>query len=219
VTNAIQQGGDALADGWECSNQHCRGEQDPPRRPHAPAVADGEPQRAAAAGEQDDDGNPAGGEAHRRRSVPAAWRRLLLQRDVANDLMAAVIVVVVARVVERRHDANPAKTLAAHRSDVRRARRHRRVHVQLRRRPLYFSKDPAACANCHIMNSEYDSWQKASHHTVAKCVDCHLPHDFVPKYLAKAENGMRHSYGFTFQNFTSRFTSSRWAVASCRRTA
>ena len=65
----------------------------------------------------------------------------------------------------------------------------------------YFSKDPAACANCHIMNSEYDSWQKASHHTVAKCVDCHLPHAFIPKYLAKAENGMRHSYGFTFQNF------------------
>jgi cytochrome c nitrite reductase small subunit len=65
----------------------------------------------------------------------------------------------------------------------------------------YFSKDPAACANCHIMNSEYDSWQKASHHTVAKCVDCHLPHEFIPKYLAKAENGMRHSYGFTFQNF------------------
>jgi cytochrome c nitrite reductase small subunit len=65
----------------------------------------------------------------------------------------------------------------------------------------YFSTDPRACANCHIMQSEYDSWQKAGHHAAAKCVDCHLPHEFIPKYLAKAENGFWHSYGFTFQNF------------------
>ncbi len=43
----------------------------------------------------------------------------------------------------------------------------------------YLSKDPEACANCHIMNPQYDSWQKASHHTAATCVDCHLPHEFV----------------------------------------
>jgi cytochrome c nitrite reductase small subunit len=65
----------------------------------------------------------------------------------------------------------------------------------------YFSTNPAGCANCHVMQPQYDSWQKASHHTVAKCVDCHLPHDFVGKYLAKADNGFWHSYGFTFQNF------------------
>ncbi|GJM44738.1 MAG: hypothetical protein DHS20C21_15800 [Gemmatimonadota bacterium] len=65
----------------------------------------------------------------------------------------------------------------------------------------YFSTDPAACANCHIMQTQYDSWQKASHHTVARCVDCHLPHDFVGKYLAKASNGYHHSKGFTFQDF------------------
>jgi cytochrome c nitrite reductase small subunit len=65
----------------------------------------------------------------------------------------------------------------------------------------YFSTDPAACANCHIMNEQYDSWQKASHHAVSKCVDCHLPHDFFGKYLAKAENGYHHSKGFTFQDF------------------
>lgn len=65
----------------------------------------------------------------------------------------------------------------------------------------YFSTNPAACANCHIMNEQYDSWQKASHHTAAKCIDCHLPHRFVPKYLAKAENGYFHSKGFTFQDF------------------
>ena len=65
----------------------------------------------------------------------------------------------------------------------------------------YLSSDPKACANCHIMQSQYDSWQKSSHHGVAKCVDCHLPHDFLGKYLAKGENGYHHSRGFTFQDF------------------
>jgi len=65
----------------------------------------------------------------------------------------------------------------------------------------YFSTDPAACVNCHIMQPQYDSWQKASHHGVARCVDCHLPHGFVEKYVAKASNGYYHSKGFTFQDF------------------
>lgn len=65
----------------------------------------------------------------------------------------------------------------------------------------YLSPDPRACANCHIMQPQYDSWQKASHHTSATCVECHLPHAFVPKYLAKAENGWKHSSAFTLQNF------------------
>lgn len=65
----------------------------------------------------------------------------------------------------------------------------------------YLSTDPAACANCHIMQPQYDSWQKASHHTAATCVDCHLPSDFVGKYLAKAENGWNHSKAFTLQDF------------------
>lgn len=65
----------------------------------------------------------------------------------------------------------------------------------------YLSTDPEACTNCHIMQSQYDSWQKASHHTAAVCVDCHLPPGFVSKYLAKAENGYHHSKGFTLQDF------------------
>lgn len=65
----------------------------------------------------------------------------------------------------------------------------------------YFKTDPRACANCHIMQGQYDSWQKASHHTAAVCVDCHLPHDFVPKYIAKSENGWRHGKLFTLQSF------------------
>ena len=65
----------------------------------------------------------------------------------------------------------------------------------------YLSNDPKACVNCHIMRDEYDGWQKASHHAVATCNDCHVPHDLVPKYLVKAENGFWHSKGFTLQDF------------------
>jgi len=65
----------------------------------------------------------------------------------------------------------------------------------------YFSTDPRACANCHIMNDQYASWTKGPHHGAATCVDCHLPHDFVGKYLAKASNGYHHSKGFTFEDF------------------
>ena len=65
----------------------------------------------------------------------------------------------------------------------------------------YLSNDPKACVNCHIMREQYDGWQKASHHAVATCNDCHVPHELVPKYLVKAENGIRHSKGFTLQDF------------------
>jgi cytochrome c nitrite reductase small subunit len=65
----------------------------------------------------------------------------------------------------------------------------------------YFGTDPRACVNCHIMEPQYAGWQKASHHAVAGCIDCHLPTAFIPKYLAKAENGYRHGKLFTTQSF------------------
>lgn len=65
----------------------------------------------------------------------------------------------------------------------------------------YFSTDPAACKNCHVMNDQYESWQHGPHHAVAGCIDCHLPHDFIAKYISKADNGYRHSKGFTFMDF------------------
>jgi cytochrome c nitrite reductase small subunit len=65
----------------------------------------------------------------------------------------------------------------------------------------YLSNDPRACVNCHIMREQYDGWQKAPHHANATCNDCHVPHDLVGKYLAKAEHGYRHSRAFTFQDF------------------
>jgi len=65
----------------------------------------------------------------------------------------------------------------------------------------YMGSEPEVCVNCHIMQPQYDSWQKSSHHAVAGCVDCHLPHGFIGKYMAKAENGFHHSKAFTLQNF------------------
>jgi cytochrome c nitrite reductase small subunit len=65
----------------------------------------------------------------------------------------------------------------------------------------YFSTDPRACMNCHIMRDEFESWQKGTHHTAAKCIECHLPHEFIPKMIAKTDNGWRHSKAFTLQNF------------------
>lgn len=65
----------------------------------------------------------------------------------------------------------------------------------------YLSEDPRACMNCHIMQLQYDSWQKAGHHQAAVCVDCHIPEEFPDKYLAKARNGWFHSKAFTLQDF------------------
>lgn len=65
----------------------------------------------------------------------------------------------------------------------------------------YMTNDPAACANCHVMQDHLDAWQKSSHHAVAVCNDCHTPHDFVGKYMTKAQNGFHHSLAFTTQRF------------------
>jgi len=65
----------------------------------------------------------------------------------------------------------------------------------------YLTNDPAACANCHVMTEHYDSWVKSSHTNVATCNDCHLPHNFVGKWVVKADNGFFHSLAFTTNNF------------------
>jgi cytochrome c nitrite reductase small subunit len=65
----------------------------------------------------------------------------------------------------------------------------------------YLSNDPRACANCHIMQEHFDSWVKSSHHEVAACNDCHVPHSLPEKYFVKARNGYNHSRAFTLQNF------------------
>lgn len=65
----------------------------------------------------------------------------------------------------------------------------------------YMTNDPAACANCHVMNEQFNSWMKGSHGKVAVCNDCHTPPGFVAKYYTKALNGFFHSLAFTTQHF------------------
>lgn len=66
----------------------------------------------------------------------------------------------------------------------------------------YLSTDPKACINCHVMHSQYATWQHSSHARVASCVDCHLPHNnFVHKYMAKARDGWNHAVVFTANSF------------------
>lgn len=61
----------------------------------------------------------------------------------------------------------------------------------------YLTNDPAACANCHVMNDQFSGWQRSSHRSVAVCNDCHTPPDFFGKYVTKARNGFWHSFYFT----------------------
>jgi cytochrome c nitrite reductase small subunit len=65
----------------------------------------------------------------------------------------------------------------------------------------YLSRDPAACANCHVMQDHFDSWQHSSHQRVAVCNDCHLPHHPIGKWVTKTDNGFFHSLAFTLENF------------------
>ncbi|WP_163338818.1 cytochrome c nitrite reductase small subunit [Desulfopila sp. IMCC35008] len=66
----------------------------------------------------------------------------------------------------------------------------------------YLSTDPKACINCHVMNTQYATWQHSSHGRSATCVECHLPRDTVlNKYMAKARDGWNHSVAFTMNSY------------------
>ncbi len=85
----------------------------------------------------------------------------------------------------------------------------------------YFSNDPAACANCHVMRDHLDAWVKSSHRSVATCNDCHTPPGFVSKYFTKADHGFFHSLAFTTGAFHEpiqiKERSLRVVEAACRR--
>lgn len=65
----------------------------------------------------------------------------------------------------------------------------------------YFSDNPDACVNCHVMRDVYNGWHNGSHKAVAVCNDCHTPHRFPGKYIVKGINGWNHSVAFTTNNF------------------
>ena len=84
----------------------------------------------------------------------------------------------------------------------------------------YLTDDSKACANCHVMDEQYEGWLKASHRSVATCNDCHTPHNFVGKYYTKAKNGFWHSFYFTTNTFPEPIratpSSRRITEAACR---
>jgi len=64
----------------------------------------------------------------------------------------------------------------------------------------YLSDNPRACINCHVMTTEYASWERSSHARVATCNDCHVPqNNFIRTYAFKASDGIRHATMFTFR--------------------
>jgi cytochrome c nitrite reductase small subunit len=85
----------------------------------------------------------------------------------------------------------------------------------------YLLNDPVACANCHAMRAEFDSWLKSSHHSAATCNDCHTPHNLAAKYAVKASNGFFHSFYFTTGDYPDNIRITPFdlevAESACRR--
>jgi cytochrome c nitrite reductase small subunit len=64
----------------------------------------------------------------------------------------------------------------------------------------YLSDAPETCMNCHVMGTEYLTWQHSSHARVATCHDCHVPHtSLAAEYGFSAEDGLWHSTVFTMR--------------------
>lgn len=64
----------------------------------------------------------------------------------------------------------------------------------------YLSDSPETCMNCHVMTTQYVTWQHSSHANVATCNDCHVPHtSLAAQYGFKAKDGLWHSTVFTMR--------------------
>ena len=59
------------------------------------------------------------------------------------------------------------------------------------------SGTPEFCAQCHVMEAEYESWFHNGGHRRLKCIDCHLPNDNMARHLTwKGYEGMRDAFDF-----------------------
>lgn len=83
----------------------------------------------------------------------------------------------------------------------------------------YFSDNPKACVNCHVMQGQYNSWHNSSHKSFTTCNSCHAPKDLLGKYATKAINGFNHSWAFTFDSYIEPIQIKQWnkniALNSC----
>lgn len=59
---------------------------------------------------------------------------------------------------------------------------------------MAYTDSPGFCKTCHIMESEYTSFENSTHAELS-CNECHLPHDsIVHKLFFKGRAGMTHVY-------------------------
>lgn len=72
------------------------------------------------------------------------------------------------------------------------------------RAPAYAGQAPETCANCHVMDAQYENWFHAPHRQWATCSDCHIPHDdFFSYWLYKGKSGMRDVFSFVTLGYPS----------------
>jgi cytochrome c nitrite reductase small subunit len=65
----------------------------------------------------------------------------------------------------------------------------------------YGGNAPETCANCHVMDSQYENWYRGGHGLSTRCTDCHLPHDNIAVYYAeKGRQGMKDTLAFISGN-------------------
>lgn len=59
------------------------------------------------------------------------------------------------------------------------------------------SGTPEFCAQCHVMEAQYEAWFHNGGHRRLKCIDCHLPNDHLARHMAwKGIEGMWDAFIF-----------------------
>lgn len=94
--------------------------------------------------------------------------------------------------------------------------------IHISRAASYLSDAPETCMNCHVMATQYVTWQHGSHANAATCNDCHVPHtSLAAQYGFKAKDGLWHATVFTMRWEPQAIRLSKGAVSvvenNCRR--
>lgn len=90
--------------------------------------------------------------------------------------------------------------------------------------PGLFAKSgtPEFCAQCHVMETQYENWFHNGGHRRLKCIDCHLPNDNMARHLTyKGYDGMWDAFVFYSGRVPETITLSAHGAAllqeNCRR--
>lgn len=65
------------------------------------------------------------------------------------------------------------------------------------------SHDPKVCINCHVMNTQYATWEHSAHAKAdVGCLDCHANNTSMFAQLKdKARDGWNHTIAFSFDSY------------------